>query len=139
MWTASDFSLKKEIGPLDKTFNALKLINNLNPVSYFWAEKNPFDLEIPEDVLLKKQYGFIANEVEKILPEIVKRENEESPRKLNYQALNTILFQAVKDQQKIIDGLQNEVSDLKKGQQTMRQELDELKALIGQMAKTVLG
>ena len=74
-----------------------------------------------------------------LLPEIVKRENEESPRKLNYQALNTILFQAVKDQQKIIDGLQNEVSDLKKGQQTMRQELDELKALIGQMAKTVLG
>lgn len=63
---ASDESLKKNIKPIQK---ALDIVNQLNPVTYnFDLEKHP-----GMGLNTEMEYGFIAQEVQKILPEIVKK------------------------------------------------------------------
>ena len=130
----SDKSLKKDISPIKKSLNTIEVVRKITPVSYQWNSAVFPDASKQKD-FSQLQYGFIANEVEKVLPEIVSRENEDSHRTLNYQALNTILFQAVKDQQKIIDGLQGEVAELRSEQKTMKHELSEIKALLEKLTK----
>lgn len=128
--TVSDVKLKKDIKKLD---NALKLITNLNPSTYHFLEDN--DLCLPKG----KQYGLIAQELEKVLPDLVKEmkhnktdastisEDEagnpiinivepqvETYKTVNYQALIPILIGAIKEQQTQIDKLSKMVEELKK-------------------------
>jgi hypothetical protein len=55
----SDKTLKKDIASID---NSLELINSLNPVTYHWKTENATD---------PLQSGFIAQEVQAVLPELV--------------------------------------------------------------------
>ena len=74
----------------------------LNPVEYNWKEgyrKN------------KKEIGLIAQEVEKIIPEVV-RENERLNddtlyKQVDYEHLVSTLIGAVQEQQKQIDELKS--------------------------------
>lgn len=110
---ASDESLKKNIQPIQK---ALDIVHNLNPVTYnFDLEKNP-----GMGLNTEMEYGFIAQEVQTILPEIVREKN--LPTNINteiksneaqkaelgkfvvmdYTRIIPILTQAIKEQQDII-------------------------------------
>ena len=65
---ASDESLKKNIEPIQR---ALDIVDQLNPVTYnFDLEKNP-----GMGLNTEMEYGFLAQEVQKILPEIVREKN----------------------------------------------------------------
>lgn len=121
----SDISLKKDVRPLSETLNARDIIQKIEPVSYRRNNKHRFHPENDNDDSLR--YGFIANAVQEILPETVSEMDEDGTLCLNYQALNTVLFQAVKDQQKTISNLEQEVTELKQAFASMRAELDALK------------
>jgi hypothetical protein len=97
--TASDQNLKKEIITIP---NALDSILKLRGVSYKWKDES-------KDTSL--QLGVIAQEVEKVYPELVK-ENQNGDKAVNYQGLIGPLIEAVKDLKSENEKLQKRISDL---------------------------
>ena len=95
----SDKRLKTNIKP---TTNNLDKVLKLNPVEYNWKEGYRKD---------KKEIGLIAQEVEKIIPEVV-RENQRLNddtlyKQIDYEHLVSTLIGAVQEQQKQIDELKS--------------------------------
>jgi hypothetical protein len=87
--STSDLDLKTNVNTID---NSLDIINSLRGVSFDWKSNG------------KKSYGVIAQELEKILPDLVTTKDNKS---VNYNGLVGILLQAVKE-------LSVEVEELKK-------------------------
>jgi hypothetical protein len=105
---SSDARLKTNIKDLS---NGLDIITRLNPVSFNW--KN----EVGKTNKLR--FGLLAQDVLKVLPGIV--DNNANPNKegikyygTNYGDLIPFLISAVKEQQKEIEGLKEEVQQLKR-------------------------
>ena len=98
----SDESLKKDIEPIA---NALDKIELLNGVSYNWKDESK-----NSD---KKNIGLIAQNVEKSIPELVTTDNETQIKSVNYAQLVAVLVEAMKEQQKTIKSLQDDVNDFK--------------------------
>lgn len=95
----SDAKYKENVKPIE---NALDKVMDLEGVSFDWKENNEI-LDIKEDI------GFIAQDVQKVIPELV-RENEEGNLSLRYQGLIPVLLEAMKEQQKQIDDLKAQMS-----------------------------
>ena len=95
----SDAKYKENVKPIK---NALDKVMDLEGVSFDWKENNEI-LDIKEDI------GFIAQDVQKVIPELV-RENEEGNLSLRYQGLIPVLLEAMKEQQKQIDDLKAQMS-----------------------------
>ncbi len=110
-YAVSDAATKEEIHPLDRGMNARAIIRRLQPVSYRRRRDGGSGIGDSLDDM-GVQYGFIANEVEKVVPEAVTTMRNSTIRALNYQTLNTILFQAVKDQQEQLEEMDRKVKDL---------------------------
>jgi len=60
----SDQQFKTNVAPVE---SALKIVSNLNPKSYYFDTVNYDQFNFGSE----KQYGFIAQEVELTLPELV--------------------------------------------------------------------
>jgi hypothetical protein len=128
----SDKRMKKDILSLN---NSLEIIKKLNPVSYnFDNESNPH-IVLPHE----KQYGFLSQEIQEILPELTKvithpakldeDGKEIAPKKeflgLNYNGFIAILTDGIKEQQVHIESLEK--------------QLDEQKQLINTLTQKVFG
>ena len=82
---------KKEIKTLN---NPMDILNKLEGVSFKWKDSDRLD------------YGFIAEDVGKILPEIVSWENNKrDAHGIDYQKIISFLVEAVKNQQEEINKL----------------------------------
>ncbi|MFY0673371.1 MAG: tail fiber domain-containing protein [Bacteroidia bacterium] len=97
----SDVRFKENIEDLNY---GLEEIMKLRSVSYNW--KN--------DTTAKNKVGFIAQELEEVVPEVVTIGTDSlKTRGVNYAELVPILVNAIQEQQKIIENLENEQSDSK--------------------------
>jgi len=85
--STSDISLK---GNIQTIVNPLDKITKLNGVTFNWKENQ------------KPSIGVIAQELEKVLPELVTQGDVKS---VNYNGLIGVLIEAVKEQQKQIEEL----------------------------------
>jgi len=104
----SDKRLKKDIEYLDQK-ECLDKILKLDGVSFNW---------IDTDTDQSRQIGFIAQETEKIIPEVVKTrvnpaEDGKKFKKMNYDKLTPFLVEAIKEQQDMINDLKTEINILK--------------------------
>jgi trimeric autotransporter adhesin len=81
----------------------LEWLYNLRPVSFTYKT----------DQNRVKQYGLIAEEVEKVNPEFVSYNQEGIPEAVSYSALVTPLLKAVQEQKKLIEQLRTEIELLK--------------------------
>ena len=90
----SDGTLKTNISPLN---DPLATINKLHGVQYDWKDPNNNDHEI----------GLIAQDVETVVPEVVRTLAGTNLKGVEYQKLTAILIEAVKE-------LSNQVNELKK-------------------------
>lgn len=95
----SDERLKKNIEPVE---SVLDKINSLQPRKYNMKE---------EVNTAEKHYGFIAQELEKIFPELVSVTPDDGDgiadlRTVSYTELIPILVKAIQEQQKLIEELQ---------------------------------
>jgi hypothetical protein len=91
--------------------NALDKIKALRGVYFNWNQNEYPDRQFGSNVEL----GFIAQEVEKIVPEIVtKDKTKEEYRSVKYDKLVALLVEAIKEQQKQIDSLTIKVNKLNK-------------------------
>jgi hypothetical protein len=86
--STSDINLKENIQTVE---NALETVNNLRGVSFDWKESG------------NGSYGVIAQELEEVLPELVK---DGEIKSVNYNGLVGILIEAIKE-------LKTEVEELK--------------------------
>jgi methionine synthase II (cobalamin-independent) len=91
---ASDERIKTNIKTIE---NALQKTLLLRGVEY-----NDFRIE-PE----RKRIGLIAQEVELIIPEVVRTNDDDGMKSIEYQNLVGLLIEAIKDQQKQINELKN--------------------------------
>jgi len=108
--THSDARLKKNIEPIP---SALTKVLQLNPVYYEWR-KDILPSSFIKNHRSGRQIGLIAQEVEKVVPEIVKDEKiyERDWKGVNYEKLTALLIGAVKEQQVQIEELQERISVL---------------------------
>jgi hypothetical protein len=104
----SDSRFKTNIRPVT---NALDKVKALQGVYFNWNQKT-----FPEKEFgAQDELGFIAQEVEKIVPEIVvKEKTKEEYRSVKYDKLVALLVEAIKEQQKQIEKLQVKVKQLAK-------------------------
>lgn len=104
---SSDIRFKKNIRTVE---NALDKVKSLRGVYFNW-NKDAF----PDRYFgAQDELGFIAQEVEKVVPEIVTKENtKDEYRSVKYDKLVALLVEAIKEQQKQIDSLKIEVSKKK--------------------------
>jgi hypothetical protein len=85
----SSIRYKKDVEPLE---SAVDTINKLQGVSYSWKDTG------------KKDFGFIAEEVGKVIPEIVEwSQDPQYANTMDYTRIISFLVEAVKEQQKKID------------------------------------
>ena len=92
----SDKKYKENIKPIE---SALDKAMQLQGVTFDWKDSESI-LDIKEDI------GFIAQDVEKVLPELV-RDNGKGNLSLRYQGITPILLEAIKE-------LKAEIEELKK-------------------------
>jgi len=92
----SDIRLKENIKPIE---SALDKVSKLQGVTFDWKESDSI-LDIKEDI------GFIAQDVQKVIPELV-RENEDGMLSMRHQGIAPILLEAIKE-------LKQEIEELKK-------------------------
>ncbi len=101
----SDERFKKNIEPVTNTVEKLL---KLNGVSYEYNKE-----EFPNKNFADgKQIGLIAQNVEEVFPELVQTDSE-GYKSVAYQNLVPILIEAIKEQQKSIDELKREITELK--------------------------
>jgi uncharacterized protein (UPF0218 family) len=94
--TPSDVSFKENIKPIE---NALDKVKKLQGVTFDWKESDSI-LDIKEDI------GFIAQDVQKVLPELV-RENKDGMLSMRHQGIAPILLEAIKELKAEIDLLKS--------------------------------
>jgi hypothetical protein len=97
--TSSDRRLKENIRDLD---SALDAVLGLRGVSYY----------LKGDTAKQVAYGFIADEVQEILPEIVYADNE-GYLALGYNNFVPLLAKAIQEQQATIEKQQEQIDELK--------------------------
>jgi hypothetical protein len=81
----------------------LREVLAMKPVSYNWKTSPDSDNKI----------GLVAQEVRKIVPEVVVGDETKENIGMNYAELVPVLINAIKDQQGQIDDLKKQVAELK--------------------------
>lgn len=95
----SDRKYKKNIKVID---NPLDKVLKIRGVSFDWKDN--------QNVYEGRDVGVIAQEVEKVLPEIV--ETRKAGKAVKYEKLTPLLIEAIKQQQSNIDDLKSQVQSL---------------------------
>jgi len=106
----SDIRLKTDIKPLPLLKDKILM---LNPVSYKLNPELPGDTpqEVSERLANDTQYGFIAQEIEEIFPELV-ISAEDDIKGIRYTGLIPVMVQAFKEQQMQIEALEKRIAEL---------------------------
>jgi hypothetical protein len=103
--TSSDVRLKKDITQIT---NPLDIINNLRGVYYNWQSNDDFETDDTS-----RQIGLIAQEVEPVLPEAVVLNGLKDYKTVKYSEIVSVLIEGMKEQQKMINDLKQEIENLK--------------------------
>lgn len=93
-YSESDIALKENVQPIN---NALGKVLNMFGVSFNWKSNKT------------KSIGVIAQDIERVVPEIVSITN--GHKTVSYDSIIPILIEAIKEQQKQIDELKKKIND----------------------------
>lgn len=97
---SSDARLKTDIKPLTNSLQKLLRINGYN---YHWINKNSDE---------GLQTGVMAQEIQKLFPELVK-ESIEGTLSVNYSGLIPVMIESIKEQQRMLQKQQQQIDELK--------------------------
>ncbi len=111
----SDARLKKNIKQME---NVMPKLLAMNGKSYNW---------IDEATSKQNQIGLIAQEVEKIFPELVQT-NETGYKSVNYIGLVPVLLEGIKDLQKQLDSKTNDIEKLKAEMASIKEMISSISA-----------
>jgi len=97
----SDERLKENIQPLNST---LDIVKQLQGVTYQWKDRSAGGNDI--------KLGFVAQQVESIEPKLVFTNKVDGYKGIHIDGIIPLLVEAIKEQQQIIDNLNNRLNDL---------------------------
>jgi hypothetical protein len=124
----SDIRLKKNF---EKIGNATSLIKQMHPMKYDFKYEELKEMGLPKE----RQFGLIAQELEKVVPELVfqhsEGKNQEHYKGINYTGLIPILIQGMKDQQAEIEALKQKLVNY----ETIDSRLTQIEALLSNQTK----
>ena len=106
-YSGSDIRWKKNIRPID---NALSMVERLQGVHFEWRTEEFKNRNFEKG----DQVGLIAQDVEPLLPEIVKTDAE-GYKAISYEKLTAVLVEAIKEQNIRIKELEGKINEMKKG------------------------
>jgi len=109
----SDKRLKDNIVSLGS--ESLAVIDKLNPVSFTWKEDGV------------ASQGFIAQEVEKIIPELVKTNSETDMKSIQYANLTAVLTAGIKTQAAEIKTQKEKINNLETELEILKIQVNSLK------------
>jgi len=124
----SDKRLKKDIQTLQ---DALGKIESLRGVSYNWRTEEYPDKNFDSD----EHIGVVAQEVEKVLPEVVHTDNE-GYKSVEYSHLVPVLIEAIKEQQEIINEQQKVIDAKSKQDARQQQQIEALQQAVRSLQKS---
>jgi hypothetical protein len=124
-WQSSDLRFKQNIKTIDLPIDK---VMNVKGVSFEWKTSEYKDKGFPEG----RHYGVIAQEVERVLPEVV-MEGPGGEKAVSYTELVPVLIEAVKQQQKEIVSLKEALAD----NESLKQKLDALEKRLDQMQPVI--
>jgi len=101
MYTASDKRLKKNIESMPY---GLKDIMKLKALRYDY---------ISDDANSNKSLGFVAQDLNEVLPELVLYQKDADQYSVNYAGMSVVAIKAIQEQQTQIEDLQSENAELK--------------------------
>lgn len=104
----SDSLFKTNITYLENTGSALSKIKRLKGVNYSW--KNEYENNKAQ---AKKHAGLLAQQVERVIPEVVTTNDSTGHKLIAYSELIPYLIEAIKEQQMQIDSLKKLVNKTK--------------------------
>lgn len=121
-FNVSDARWKKDLVPL---INTLPLLAQINGYRFNWRND-----EFPEmNFENGTQIGIIAQEVEKVFPELV-RTDKNGYKAVSYEKLSVLLLQGMKEQQQQIESVGKENLQLRAELQSLKERMAQIEALL---------
>ena len=124
--------LKKEFEALEQP---LEMILNMSGMSYAWRTEEFPDRKLEDG----RQVGFIAQDLEKILPAAVRTDGE-GYKSVSYTTVVPVLVEAVKVQEKQINAQRKQINAQQKQHDEQQKQIDvqqkqieDLKAAVAQL------
>jgi hypothetical protein len=120
VYISTDLIVKNNLYVLGNIFNPsdVKLKEEIEPISDSKIEKlfdlEPVEYKLKTDIKKKKHYGLIAQDVEKLYPELISDSNL-GFKSVNYMELLPLLLLKMKNMQKEIDDLREQIGTIKNG------------------------
>lgn len=105
-WAGSDARWKKDLEPIQ---NTLPQVLKLQGFKFNWRDDEYPDMNFDKE----RQIGIIAQDVEKIFPELVKTDDK-GYKAVSYEKLTVILLESLKEQQKQIEAQNERIEKLEK-------------------------
>ena len=127
--SASDLRWKRNV---DTISDGLRTVMQLRGIIFEWAPDAPY----AQDFAGVPQIGFIAQEVEQILPELV-HTDDQGYKSVAYANLTAVLVEALKDQQQIIETQQAQIGELQQGREVNQASLIALQSRLTQLETVV--
>ncbi|MDI6721880.1 MAG: tail fiber domain-containing protein, partial [Candidatus Aenigmarchaeota archaeon] len=112
-WSGSDVRWKQNITQLS---GSLDKVMQLKPVSFLW--KNATNMRFPNGT----QIGFIAQDVEKIIPEVVATDNN-GYKGISYERITPVLTGAIQE-------LNNKIEKQDEIIKMQQQEIEQLRQIV---------
>lgn len=99
---ASSAKFKNRIAPITSGLNE---VLNLHPVTYYWNKTGNLQWDKDPNRTMK-QYGFIAEEVNKIDPLLVVLDDKNMPRTFRYEQYTAVLTKAIQELSQRVEKLE---------------------------------
>ncbi|MFN3967905.1 MAG: tail fiber domain-containing protein [Flavobacterium sp.] len=125
---SSDLRYKKEISPISPS---LDILSKLQPVNYYFKTEEELTAEKIKSIAFggdkthERQVGFIAQEVEKLVPEVV-HTDAEGYKSIDYSKFSPFIIKAIQEQQLLIEQLMKTNEKLLKDNQEILKRLEAL-------------
>ncbi|MBX9783486.1 MAG: tail fiber domain-containing protein [Chitinophagaceae bacterium] len=129
-FTISDARYKQNILPIA---SALSTIMQLKGKTYYWNQAAYPNMNFDSTA----QMGFIAQEIETVLPHLVSTDSK-GYKSVNYTQVIPLLTEAVKEQQQKIDAQQQKMELQQQKLDTQHQKIDDLQKQIDELKKIIL-
>ena len=112
--TASSERFKDAVKPMDK---ASEVIHSLRPVTFRYKHELDPD-RIP-------QFGLLAEQVEKVSPDLVARDEQGKPYTVRYEAVNAMLLNEFLKEHRKVERLEGAIAQQQKAIETLTASLNE--------------
>ena len=124
--STSSARYKEQIKPMEKASEA---ILSLKPVTFrYHNELDPAGIP---------QFGLVAEEVEKVNPDLVARDEQGKPYTVRYEAVNAMLLNEFLKEHRKVEEQALEVKSLKKAMTQQQAENKEMMALLKEQAAQI--